>query len=72
MSQRPRLSRFDVCEVGDQVVVLVDGTDFVAGDVEGRAGPRVLGFTFVNGRVVRIRSSLTIEEAIEPHAEASR
>ncbi|MGH7862503.1 MAG: nuclear transport factor 2 family protein [Candidatus Dormibacteraceae bacterium] len=72
MSHPPRLSRFEVCEIGDQVVVRVDGPDFATDDVDSRPGPRALRFTFVNGRVVHIRSYLTIEEAIAPNVEASR
>lgn len=52
----PRLTRFDAQEVGEAVVVTVDGPDFVEPGPTGLTGPRSLRFGFQEGRISRIES----------------
>ena len=52
----PRLSRFDAAEVGEAVVVTVDGPDFQEPGPTGLTGPRRLRFDFKDGRISRIES----------------
>jgi ketosteroid isomerase-like protein len=57
----PRLTRFEAEEIGDRVAVSVDGPDFAQADM--RAGPRSLVFTFADGRIVRMESLATRDDA---------
>lgn len=55
----PRVTRMEAEEVGDRVVVTVDGPDFgpgPPGTALEHGGPRTLVLTFRDGRVVRMES----------------
>ena len=59
-----RITRIEAAELGDRVVVSVDGPDFK--EMDGRPpGPRSLVFTFRGGRVVRMESFATRDAAFE-------
>ncbi|MFI5282631.1 MAG: hypothetical protein ACHQ0J_05815 [Candidatus Dormibacterales bacterium] len=57
-----RITRIEAEESGDLVMVSVDGPDF-RGDDLSRSGPRSLSFTFKDGRVTRMKSFATRDEA---------
>lgn len=58
----PRITRIEAEEKGDQVAVSVEGPDF---QNEGRraVGPPAIVFTFTNGRVVKMQSVGSPDEA---------
>jgi hypothetical protein len=58
----PRITRLEAEEQGDQVVVSVDGPDF-RGDDPHRSGPRSIAFTLRGGRVIRMKSLGSRDEA---------
>jgi hypothetical protein len=61
----PRITRMEAEEAGDAVVLSVEGPDFAEGpDGAPPDAPRVLLFTFRDGRVVRIQSLRTREAAL--------
>lgn len=64
----PRVTRMEAEEVGDTVVVTVDGPDFGPGPagagLEPIGGPRTLVLSFDDGRIVRMESFATRQEAL--------
>jgi hypothetical protein len=64
----PRVTRMEAEEVGDRVVVTVDGPDFGPGPpgtaLETVGGPRTLVLSFSGGRIVRMESVATRREAL--------
>lgn len=64
----PRVTRMEAEEAGDRVVVTVEGPDFgpgPAGTALGpTGGPRTLALWFEDGRVVRMESFATRQEAL--------
>ena len=64
----PRVTRMEAEETGDRVVVTVEGPDFGPGPagtaLEPIGGPRTLAFWFEDGRVVRMESFATRQEAL--------
>lgn len=66
--QMPRVTRMEAQEVGDRVVVTVDGPDFGPGPagsaLEPAGGPRTLVLSFEDGAVVRMESFATRGEAL--------
>ena len=66
----PRLTRIEAEEVGDQVVVSVEGPDFPDNDALPAAAPRSLVFTFDNGVIVRMQSLPNRDAAFDLAARA--
>jgi SnoaL-like domain len=62
-SRAPRITRIEAEENGDQVAISVDGPDFQADDRLPAGGPRSLVFTFRDGRVIRMQSLKSRDEA---------
>ena len=62
MPGTPRITRLEAEESGDRVVVSVDGPDF-RGEDPNHSGPRSLTFTFKDGRVTRMKSFASRDEA---------
>lgn len=66
--QLPRVTRMEAEEVGDRVVITVEGPDFGPGPagsaLEPVGGPRTLVLSFENGRIVRMESFATRQEAL--------
>ncbi len=66
--QLPRVTRMEAEEAGDQVVVSVEGPDFGPGPagsaLEPVGGPRTLVLSFEEGRIVRMQSFPTHQEAL--------
>lgn len=64
----PRVTRMEAEEVGDQVVLTLEGPDLGPGPagtaLEPAGGPRTLALTFDDGRVVRMESFATRDEAL--------
>jgi hypothetical protein len=64
----PRVTRMEAEEAGDRVVITVEGPDFgpgPAGSALGPVGgPRTLVLSFEDGRVVRMQSFATRQEAL--------
>jgi ketosteroid isomerase-like protein len=64
----PRVTRMEAEEVGDRVVVTVDGPDFGPGPagsaLEPAGGPRTLVLSFADGRIVRMESFATRQDAL--------
>lgn len=64
----PRVTRMVAEEESDRVIVTVEGPDFVPGPagsaLEPAGGPRTLVLSFEDGRVVRMESFATREEAL--------
>ncbi|MDA8301198.1 MAG: nuclear transport factor 2 family protein [Actinomycetota bacterium] len=64
----PRVTRMEAEEAGDRVVVTVEGPDFGPGPagtaLEPIGGPRTLALWFGDGRVVRMESFATRQEAL--------
>jgi hypothetical protein len=64
----PRVTRMEAQEVGDRVVVTVEGPDFGPGPagsaLEAVGGPRTLVLSFEDGRIVRMESFATRQEAL--------
>jgi hypothetical protein len=60
-----RLTRVEAQESGGRVAVSVEGPDFPDTDWNAADTPRSLVFTFEAGKVVRIQSYLTRDEAFE-------
>ncbi len=64
----PRVTRMEAEEVGDSVVVTVEGPDFGPGPagsvLEAIGGPRTLVLSFEDGRIVRMESFGTRQEAL--------
>lgn len=64
----PRVTRMEAEEVGDRVVVTVEGPDFGPGPagsaLEPAGGPRTLVLSFDDGTVVRMESFATRQEAL--------
>jgi len=64
----PRVTRMEAEEVGDRVVVTVHGPDFGPGPAGPKlgpvGGPRTLALSFEDGRVVRIESFASRQEAL--------
>jgi hypothetical protein len=64
----PRVTRMEAEEAGDRVVVTVEGPDFGPGPagtaLEPVGGPRTLAFWFEDGKVVRMESFATRQEAL--------
>jgi ketosteroid isomerase-like protein len=64
----PRVTRMEAEEVGDKVVVTVAGPDFGPGPagttLEPDGGPRTLVLSFEDGRIVRMESFATRQEAL--------
>ena len=63
----PRVTRMEAEEAGDRVVITVEGPDFGPG-AAGRAlepvgGPRTLVLSFEEGRIVRMQSFATRQQA---------
>ncbi|MGH8299843.1 MAG: hypothetical protein ACRET5_00075 [Steroidobacteraceae bacterium] len=67
--QPPRVTRMEAEEVGDRVVITVDGPDFgpgPAGSALGPSGgPRTLVLSFEDGTVVRMESYATRDQALD-------
>lgn len=61
----PRLTRFEAEEIGNKVVVSVEGPDFPPVEGQPASDRRSLVFTFADGTVVRIESTPTRERAYE-------
>lgn len=63
----PRVTRMEAEEDGDRVVLTVEGPDFGPGPtgtvLEPAGGPRTLVLSFADGKVVRMESFATREEA---------
>jgi SnoaL-like domain len=66
--QLPRVTRMEAEEAGDRVVVTVEGPDFGPGPagtaLEPVGGPRTLALWFEDGRIVRMESFATRQEAL--------
>lgn len=66
--QVPRVTRMQAEEVGDRVVITVEGPDFSPGPagsvLEPAGGPRTLVLSFDDGRIVRMESFATREAAL--------
>jgi len=64
----PRVTRMTAEEVGDWVVVTVEGPDFGPGPagavLEASGGPRTLALLFEGGRVARMESFADREDAL--------
>jgi SnoaL-like domain len=64
----PRVTRMEAEEVGDRVVVTVDGPDIGPGPagpaLEPTGGPRTLVLSFEGGKIVRMESFATRQEAL--------
>ncbi|MGH8303600.1 MAG: hypothetical protein ACRET5_19305 [Steroidobacteraceae bacterium] len=64
----PRVTSMEAEEVGDRVIVTVDGPDFGTGPagpaLEPSGGPRTLALSFEDGTVVRMESFATRDEAL--------
>jgi hypothetical protein len=64
----PRVTRMEAEEVGDKVVITVDGPDFGPGPagtaLEPAGGPRTLVLSFADDRVVRMESFASRQEAL--------
>ncbi len=64
----PRITRMEAEEAGRRVVVTVEGPDFGTGPagaaLEPAGGPRTLVFSFENGKIARIESFATRQEAL--------
>jgi hypothetical protein len=61
----PRLTRIEAQEFGEKVAITVEGPDFPENEILPAAAPRSLVFTFRDGKVVRIESVASREEALE-------
>ena len=59
----PRVTRIEAAEAGDRIAVSVQGPDFPTTDLLAGADPRSLVLTFRNGRVVRMESFRSTDEA---------
>ena len=66
----PRVTRMEAEEAGDRVVLTVEGPDFGPGPagstLEPVGGPRTLVLSFEDGRIVRLESFATRQEALGP------
>ncbi|HUB70609.1 MAG TPA: hypothetical protein VL984_09315 [Acidimicrobiales bacterium] len=64
----PRVTRLEAEEVADRVVVTIEGPDIPPGRagpaLEPVGGPRTLVLSFEDGRIVRMESFATREEAL--------
>jgi len=64
----PRVTRMEAEEVGDRVVITAEGPDFGPGPagsaLEPVGGPRTLVLSFEDGRIVRMESFATRQEAL--------
>jgi hypothetical protein len=64
----PRVTRMEAEEAGDRVVLTVEGPDFGPGPagsaLEPVGGPRTLVLSFEDGRIVRMESFATRQEAL--------
>ena len=68
----PRVTRMEAEEAGDRVIVTVEGPDFGPGpagsDLQPAGGPRTLVLSFDDGRIVRMESFATRQEALAASA----
>ncbi|MGH3258941.1 MAG: hypothetical protein ACRDOU_26680 [Streptosporangiaceae bacterium] len=67
--QVPRVTRMEAEEVGDRVIVTVEGPDFGPGPagsaLEPVGGPRTLVLSFDDGMIARMESFATRQEALD-------
>jgi len=64
MQDPPRITRMEAEEKGDKVMVSVNGPDFDSDDRRPAGAARSIVFTFEKGRVIKMQSLKTRDEAI--------